>query len=470
MRLILFLATLFFFVDEVKSTNIVDVQIDVAGYKKDTIIFGAYFGGERKEIHPVIRSNDGKFHITSGKLFPEGMYYVQFLPNGDYFEFILDSDQQFVITTTYPNILDKIKCVGSAENELFFQCVSIINVNRSDADKKIKMIGLLQFRDPERAKELQRELDMLNETVVQQQLYFTQQYPNSISHKYVVASSLPVPDEYNFQDTIERKKADQYVRTHYFDNIDFNDGQLLRSPYPYNMIQGYLNMNLDSPDQLIAAVDHIMKFIIRANDNKKVYFAFLARLLSSDRPKILEYAHVHLLLSYVQAGKTPWISKADSTQLVSLATQKEKLLVGKPSPDLVLETKDGTKKSILANDARLTVLYFGDYNCELCQEGFSGLLEFSDYFKDKNVKVVGICTNGGDEYKKCFKYAEAFNVSFDFLADPVNGRKAKEIFNLPDNPVLFLLDKDKTILAKRLALPELYKLVSKELEKDKSKE
>lgn len=467
MRAILFLTSLFFFVGSAFSENVTDIHIEIKGYKNDTIVFGGYYGGERVPLKTILRGADGKFAVRSENLLPQGMYFIQFKPKADYFEFILDSDQKFSISIGYPHTLDKPVCIGSVENELFFRCLQVVNVNREEADRLMKMIALMQYRDPELAAIKQRALDDLNENVVQQQLYFTQKKPNSIVHKYVTASRLPVPDEYNPEDSLQRVAADKYVLTHYFDNIDFNDQHLLRSPYPYNMIQGYLSKNLDSSESLVHAVDRIMKFVLPATSNRNAYFNFLTKLLSSSRPKLLEDAYVHLMLDYVKAGKTPWVSKTDSSQLVALALRKEPLLVGKPAPDLVLQNKDGNNEHILDGNARLTVLYFGEYNCSGCQEGVSGLLEFYDFFKDRDVDVVGICTNEAEQFRNCFRYAEQNHVNFRYLADPVNGRKALEVFNLKNEPTLFLLDRNKRIVAKNLVLPELYKLVNAELAKDK---
>lgn len=463
MRTILSITIIFFFVFGIKAQSICDIKITIQNYNHDTLTLGGFIGGDRLPIELIKRSKEGNFSISNAKKLPEGMYYIQLLPDNRYFEFVVDADQQFSISTNFDKIYEELSCIGSVENELYFKCLKLINEKRQEANELNSKINLFQSRDPILAKEAKDKLKLLNNLVIQEQLYFLNNAPKSLTKKYILSSKEPEPEEYNSNDPVQVNKAENYVKLHFLDNIDFTDERIMRSPYPYNQIQALLINNINHPDSLISAIDIVMSKILGSINTNKVYFEFCMKLISSPRPKYLENALVHVVRNYIQKGKINWIQKSDSLSFVTNIDKIEPLLLGRTAPDFVMTNKNGEHERALLSDSLVKVLYFGEYNCAPCQPVLMGLLDFYDIYKFKHVEVIGVCSNTGEACKKCFQYAEANLVQFRFLADPEKGLDVLKQYNINSTPAIFVLNKNNQILAKNIGLQELYKVVNKEI-------
>ena len=463
MRLILFLGFLGFFNNILGAKLPCDIKIEISNYSKDTLDLGFFGGGEIKTIGHLRRSSDGSFYIRESFQLEQGMYVVQMLPDKRYFEFIIDSDQEFTLKANYFKVYEDLSSSGSLENELFFKCLKLINTKRKDADELASKIKLFRNRDPRQAKEYRDKLELLNKLLIQEQLFSIKDHPNSLTYKYIMAASNPEPDEYDSTDSVQVKSAALYVRRNFLSNIDLNDIRIMHSPYPYNQIQTLISNNLYNRDTLNTVLKSIAAQILPNVNTRADYFNFILRLMSSPKPTELESGYVFLITEYVQKGKTPWIGKKDSLVLSENLARIEPMLNGNKAPFFSLQNQLGQTMSPYSLDSLITVLYFGETDCEPCKKAFPGLLDFYEIYKYKKVGVMAVCTSADKTGDKCFRFAEANLVKFPVLAAREQSTEILKLYNVSATPGLVVLDKNKNILAKNIGLQELYKVVNKAL-------
>ncbi len=463
MRLIFLSGLIFLFVFNTKARSSTNITIDVLNYQNDTLNFGSFMAGTMIIQEKIIRSEDGKFHIKYSESLPQGMYFVQMIPDKRYFEFIIDEDQNFTIYTNYNNIYGELKCSDSFENKLFIDCLKLVNFKRKDADKLSANIKLMREKDPKQVADDQIKLNQINNQVIQEQLYLLRNNKNSLTYLFVKASQEPQPEEYNQADSVQIKTAAYFVKNHYFDNIDFSDERLMRSPYPYNSIQNLIGNNLVSKDSLTKVLDIVMRKVLTANNTSQVYFNFLIKLMSSPKPVILETGFTHIVRDYVQKNLTPWLSDADSLYLAQTAENLEPILLGKKAPYFELFQENGKLTTPYSLDSLITVLYFGGPNCNECKSVFTGLLDFHEIYKHKKVGIIGICNQSGASLNRCFQYANANLVKFPFVGSSEAINQVLLDYNVTSPPAIFVLNKNKEIIAKFVSIPELYRVVNSAL-------
>jgi len=110
-------------------------------------------------------------------------------------------------------------------------------------------------------------------------------------------------------------------------------------------------------------------------------------------------------------------------------------------------------------------LYFWDYDCGHCKRKTPQLAEVYQTYKDKNVALYTVSINGAvSEWKKSLrKYGlEGINVQ-----DHERKTGFDAIYDIRSTPRLFVLDKDKKILAKHIDVDQLVEILDMFMEEKK---
>lgn len=457
-RLLFF--ALAFIISAASAQHICNIDIKISGYQKDSIVVGYFDEGKMNLMETIVKSADGKFKIQKNTNLPVGMYFVQLIPDNRYFEFIApEADQVFSITNDINKLYDALFVTGSTENELFFNSLRIENFHRKEAEELNKKFRMLNKRAPIEAKNILRQLNMLNNNVIQEQSYAVKDHPNSIVYKYIKASKVPDAPEYNFEDSIAVINAEYYVKQHFFDNINFADESLKRSPYPYNQIKTFLKENATSPDSLNNVLDIVMSKLGRDTNLLKQYAPFIFTVLNDNKTNVLEASYVFFVLKYIENPNCVWLTTGQKTTLIEDAKRRELLLVGRKAPDFNLKDSQGKLINLYQSDSLLTVLFFSDPTEASSRTLYEGMAGFYENYEFKSVNLLNICTFKEDDCSKCYKYAAANLIKFPVLADCNAVGKVKDLFNISRTPALIILDKDKNILAKDINIPQLFRLV-----------
>ena len=100
------------------------------------------------------------------------------------------------------------------------------------------------------------------------------------------------------------------------------------------------------------------------------------------------------------------------------------------------------------------VVFLYDPDCGHCRESTPKLKKFSDTYKNKGVKVLAIAVDKAPEawkkFIKEFKVGDWIN-GYDFTFR-TNYRQQYDVYS---TPVVYVLDKDKRIIARRMPVEQL---------------
>ena len=139
------------------------------------------------------------------------------------------------------------------------------------------------------------------------------------------------------------------------------------------------------------------------------------------------------------------------------------MLVGKILPNLYLTDTLGKEIIIPKIDADYTVLFIYDPECGHCRESAPKLAKMYQDLKTKNVKVIAASIDRTPvkwkKFIKEFKLEELIH-GIDIHKNPQTGKEEyytdfKNNFDVYATPVIYVLDKDKKIIAKRLPLEQI---------------
>lgn len=165
-------------------------------------------------------------------------------------------------------------------------------------------------------------------------------------------------------------------------------------------------------------------------------------------------------------GEATW---ADSAQLAKIAEEAYLTrynLIGRKAPELVMENIEGNIESLHQINAPYTILVFWEPNCGHCKKEIP-LLYKDVYEKYINQNIEVFAVNIDDKKEEWQKFVEEHELSgWHHVWDTKHQSKFRFLYNVKATPLIYLLDKDKKIIAKKLDIPTLTKLIDALIKKN----
>ena len=309
---------------------------------------------------------------------------------------------------------------------------------------------------------LKDEIGKIDEAVVAHRQKLYTDYPDLFFPKFLKSMENPtVPDA---PEGAGENWAFYYYRQHFFDNFDFSDGRLLRSPALWNKVNTYMEqLTIKTPDSVSASIDYIVENA-RANDESFEYL--VAKLLNTYgvESKIMgmDAVYVHMVEQYYLSGDAWWADSALIEKMKERARALSPNLVGEPAPDFYAYDMNNAQKNLYSVDAEYTILYFWDYDCGHCKEVTPKLSKIYPQYADKGVKVFAVSINGDVEIwkEKLREYGlgNAINVQ-----DHRRQSGFDQQYDILSTPRIFILDKDKIIRYKQISVDQVEEILDQEL-------
>jgi len=418
----------------------------------DTLKLGYHYGNKQYMQDTSVVSAEGFATFEGEEALDGGVYFVV-IPDHGYFEFLVD-EQYFTLETKLDDYIKNMKVTGSKENEIFYNYLNFIH------DKKEVKKGLQEQKETEKNEKklasIQKKLDKLDEEVNDYRKKMNQKNSKSFYVKYLNAHDEPeIPEPPKNEDgTIDSTFRFKYYKAHFFDNMDFTDTRFTRTPLYQQKITQYLDkLTPQIPDSLNKAVDYIIE---KSRPNESLFKYLTISLLNKyAKSKIMgmDAIYVHMIDTYYAKGETPWV---DSVQLFKMKDRANTIrpnLIGKKAPPLRLKDDKGQWHDIHKMDAPYIVLYFWDPDCGHCKKSTPKVLQFSKDYKEKGVEVIGITTE--HEGEKWFKYINEHKLDWINLADLKYQNNFRKLYDISGTPRIFILDPDRTIIAKRIGADNL---------------
>ncbi len=103
-----------------------------------------------------------------------------------------------------------------------------------------------------------------------------------------------------------------------------------------------------------------------------------------------------------------------------------------------------------------TILYFWEPNCGHCKEATPKLKEYYNKPKDYSVEVFAVCTIS--DKAAWSKYIEENNLTWINGWDPQRSTHYDFYYNVQSTPIVYILDRNKKIIAKKLAVEDICRL------------
>jgi thiol-disulfide isomerase/thioredoxin len=464
-----------------------DIKFKVKGIKDTTVHLVKYVGSKMYYADTSALEN-GVVTFDGSRQDPGVMGLL--MPGQRFFEFVYDGKPVYLETKS-PNYREHMVIKESDENKLFYQYVNFMQDNTAKARKLSEEKASLGKDQKDRSAEIDKELNEMNKSVVAFQKKIAEENPETLVAKIVKTSTdVEVPDAPKNEDGSLKDSTFKYryFRDHYFDNIDLTDSRIVNTPVFQKKLEYYYsrNMLLQHPDTLIKYLTPVVEQI---PEGTQMYRFVVSNITSNyekskimGMDKVVNYMVARYYCSPDKDGnpKAFWMDQEKMKDLCKDTQKRLRLVQGVVPPNLILPDSTNQKwYNLLDIDSEYTVLYFWDPNCGHCKKVTPKLQTlYEKKLRDRGVEIFAVGKATGDDFEDWKSFIKKHNLEFINVGltqkiyeqakeDPrslIPSKTTLESINYQDTydifstPRVWILDKDKKIIAKSLSIAQMERL------------
>jgi peroxiredoxin len=429
----------------------------------DTVYLAFHMGNKQFYSDTVLSTNNNSKAVFKGsKTLPGGIYLIVFPPDNRYVEILVTNDQFFDVSLDLNDLVGKLDIKGSRDNDLFYESQRFIAKIGEQITSKTQTLNAMPEDDAGRAP-LQAEIKALNKQLVDHRLEFMEKYPDGFYTKVLYTMRDPEPPVN--PDTSDKYFNYRYIKAHFWDEVDCRDSQLLRTPVMENKIMTYMDkLTVQHPDSLIRSAKELVSY---SRANREV-FRFVTVLLTNKYSKSKIMGQDAVFAAVVEdayaSGEAYWIEDEDLQKLIDRAKAISPTLLGRRAPGFTMADPDGNPHNLYNIKGKYTILYFWDYDCGHCKKVTPKVAElYNTKYHTEDIALVAVSINGSlDVWKEKIKEYELDKYGLN-LQDHSRSTGFDNDYDLSSTPRLFVLDEDKKILAKQIAVDQLEDILDRYL-------
>lgn len=467
MNRIYFILLFFCLTANLSAQNGHRIEIGIEGYEEKSLMLGFYYGDKTLLKDTAYVNDQGTYVFEGEEALDPGMYLVVLQPDNNYFQLLIDQTEQFFkVQTKKAELTKNLEFENAPENELFYSYLKYLGDARPASEKLQKAYA--EAKDKAEKQKIEGQINQLNQKVQDFQSDLVAKHPKSFT-ALIINSNKPVPSPPAFEGAEEevQRKNWYFHRQHYFDHIDVADQRLIRTPFFFEKINTYIEkLHFQTPDSLKNAMDDLLDKIEPSPETYKFFLIHYLNKYASSKVVGMDAVYVHLALNYYGKGKADWVEQEQLGKILKDAKKLEPLLIGKKAPNIKSQRQDGTKVEMYDVNAEYTIVYFWRYDCGHCKKSTPFMRDFYNKYKDQGVKIYSICTKQGKEIPGCWDYIKENEVE-DWMhtVDPYGLYMLD--YDVKTTPQMYILNKDKEIIMKKIGAEQLEEVMDKIIEMNK---
>ncbi len=432
---------------KVNADNQYEIKVKIGGSQDSALLLTSYFGKKVNLVDTAYLNKSGEFVFSGEEKLSGGIYMAVSMDKKKLFEFIINDDQKFSLTTDTLNYTLNMKVKGSEENKIFYSYLKYnedqYKINKSLLGRMDSLVAL-----SEETTSLKNSLDSINEIAINYKLDLIEKNQGTFVATLLVGMrDIAIPD--SIKESRDSTLSYKYYKKHYWDYFDLSDNRLLRTPIYMKKVNQYFDqLVVFHPDSVITAIDTIISKSRPSDEN--VGFLVWHFISEYQNPKFMGFdqVFVHLVEEYFSKEQITNTTPSILSSLQERSAKLEPILLGKTAPNLILIDTSGSLRSFMTIPNDYTILFFWDSDCGICGKEITDLTKLYEK-QDHDIEIYSINVNSDlERWKKAIIEKQMPGIK-------VNGTRSAtkdfhDLYDIYGTPVIYLLDKDKKIIAKRI--------------------
>lgn len=424
------------------------VDFKLKGYV-DSVVYVGYHFGNQKYLLDTLEVKNEQFKLETDA---QGGVYFLYSPKF-YFEFILE-EGDYSLHTSMTSLYEDLEVRNSHENELFKEFQLTMTALQKEQRVLLERLGGKDsLRSRQEMSELGYRMKSAREDLIAKN-------PETFVAQFIgMMGSVEPPENEALSDSLKNYRAYFYIKDHYFDDMQLSNSALLRTPLIHGKVMEYFDKILiQNPDSIIAGLDKLFNQIGANDEVYRYWLVTMFKKYAESKVMGMDAAMVHLAKNYYLSDRVDWISEEYRKQLKEEVAYLQHSLVGKQAPPIGVVVDTLMHPVYLEQiSSPYTLLFIYDPDCGHCKKSLKELEKHDDDFLNWGIKVFALCTTTDvDRWKR---FVSTANPDWIHAIDPTGKNYFRVYYNVRTTPQIYLLDADKTIVAKKLGIEQFLGLV-----------
>ncbi|MFN8288830.1 MAG: DUF5106 domain-containing protein [Chitinophagaceae bacterium] len=444
-----------------------EIKITFKPFRNQYVYLGHYFGKTYPIVDSALLNDKGEAVFKGKSKLNGGIYLVGFPNKTGFFEILVDKNQRFTIKADTATLAKGVAFENSPDNVLF-------NNYQQTMSAKGTVINKLQQQLKTAANHTDSSaiLDALNKADKEVKDYredLIRKNPGSLLTTLLVAMREPeltgkLKDPKTRQDSLD---AYYKYKNHYWDGVNFWDGRLAYTTFFEEKIDKYFNQLVaPHPDSVIREIDYMLGFASASEEmNRFLLVKFVNRYLNQ-KYMWEDAVFVHLFEKYFASKEYAWLGDKGKKTITDRAYSLMANIMGNPASDVVLPDTSGNISGLYDMKADYSLVVFWDPTCGHCKEVLPRIDSFyTAKWKAAGLRIFAVAKETDGKKADWFsfirekKLGDWTHVYYSKTEDKsrIDGGVPgySQLYDVQTFPTLYLLDKEKRIVAKKLAVDQI---------------
>ncbi len=468
------LSFFFLFVSlQAQQTEAYRIELETPETQDKVLYLGRYHGHKTYLVDTAYkRANTNVFVFEGQQKLPNGLYFIANNAKKNLADLIISKQSHhFTIQATKGFNIKDIKYINSKENKALQSYLKLTAKHYVQMTPLQARLPILQAKNSDSVAIIKAQIAEKRKIEFAYRQKLIKQYPNDFlavllhlldnvdNHKTYIETAT---DTKGHLDTLQWYNL---RKQHYWDHINLKSDEVLHNPFIGGKIDDYFDnyVLFFDIDSLTMEIDNFINKLLPDSDMYMYSLWFLLNKYERSNMMGHDAVLVHMADKYFKhPGKK--VHKTIAQNIVKKANARRPILIGHIAPEL--RGKDSTLREHALNEvqAQFTILVFWNPTCYHCDDEMPLLIDY--YHKNKtkyNLEIVSACntpdftgfTSKLKEWKPDFlnilPMTERFpNPDYNYM----------ETYQIDGTPLLFLLDKNKRIIAKDFGVQHIDMLIN----------
>ena len=476
-KILLSLTTCLCLLNAAHSQNGYDIRVRLKPYKNSKIYLGYYYGKVKAVADSTVLDENSTGHFSGKEKLTGGVYFIVSPSKTILFELLLDSQQHFSVAADTTSLPGSISFTGSPDNTVFHEYTLFTNKKGSEIVAGQKELATIH--DKKDSIRIRDKIKTLNEEIQQYRQRIIAKYPHSLLTTlfYVMKEPVIPPTPMAGGKPVDSLFPYHYFKAHYWDSIDFTDQRLTRTPIFEPRLDKYFkDLVSPQPDSIEKEADMML---LQARVSEPLFQYLLVYFVQKYvTPEYMgqDAVFVHLFEKYINTGQAEFFTDKYRTYLNNRAYSLMANLIGQPAANLEMVDTLDKPHPLYEVNAPFIVICFWDATCGHCKETVPKVDSiFQAKWKQEGVKLYGVMVDGGKEawlqFIKDHNLKDWIHVyetkAHQDSVEAAGQAGYRQLYDVYQTPMLYLLDKDKRIIAKKLSYQQLDEVINLKLHNGK---
>ncbi|MCK9302259.1 MAG: DUF5106 domain-containing protein [Bacteroidales bacterium] len=448
------------------KTENYNITVELENYN-DSIIYLCNYYGNNIYIIDSATIYKSSFVFSGDSLLPSGVYLIVNKQKSMICDFMIDvNSQNFKLSTNYNNVINKMEVKNSDINKDFFSYMKFLNFKRAEILPYNNKISELNCDSLQKI-ELKSEIDKIDKDVNDFTTNIINKNANNILGLFL-KSNLPVlppilPDSVN----TPKNRYNAYIRN-FWDNFTIEDERMLRTPnYDKKLTNFFDKIIIQQNDSICITIDRLMKRVENTDAVKKYLLWYFTNKYEHAGIMGQDAVFVYIIDKYYAGGYDNWSNRTMVQALIDRANEIRPTLIGSKAANLRLVDTAMKPNNLYDINSKYLIIYFWDDDCSHCKAETPKLVKlYNERHELYNFDVYGVYTGASVENMK--QYIIDNNIKWTNAIGNISptGDNYEKLYDVSSTPGIFLLDKDRLIIAKKILIDELGKYLEWIVSKD----